>query len=337
MSDFLAPLHLYTQRRVLILGAAGFLGRWVARALSSHEADLYLVVRNESTARAIFSTWDIRGQVIPQDLEDLEAVRWLIETIQPSFIFNLAGYGVDPTERSADRAEHINVHLVREIVDTVANLRPVVEPFPRIVHVGSALEYGAIGGDLAEDSVPNPTTLYGRTKLAGTKILSERCLQKGVQGLTARLFMVYGPGEHKSRLLPSLLETARSGSPIALTTGEQQRDFTFVEDVAEGLLRLGCVPAPPGTIVNLATGRLTRVREFIETAAQLLNLAGEQLQFGALPTRAEEMAHAPVAVAKLRELLGWIPATTIREGILRTRSFLARPLAAKVETPPRVG
>ena len=81
-----------------------------------------------------------------------------------------------------------------------------------------------------------------------------------MRAVTARLFTVYGPGEHCGRLLPSLIEAARAEKPLELTAGTQLRDLTYVEDVAEGLLRLGLAQAEPGSVVNLATGHLTMVR-----------------------------------------------------------------------------
>jgi nucleoside-diphosphate-sugar epimerase len=103
-----------------------------------------------------------------------------------------------------------------------------------------------------------------------------------------------------------------------MSAGLQRRDFTYVEDVAEGLLRLGrSSAAVPGEIVNLATGQLTSVREFAAEAARVLGIPSDRLAFGALATRAEEMQHDPVSVTRLRQLLGWVPSMPIAEGVRR--------------------
>jgi nucleoside-diphosphate-sugar epimerase len=142
--------------------------------------------------------------------------------------------------------------------------------------------------------------------------------------LTARLFTVYGPGEHPSRLLPSLLAAAGTGQPLRLTSGEQQRDFTYVQDVAHALLGLGLATTSPGAIVNVATGRLSSVRHFAEIAAAAAGLPANLLLFGALPTRPEEMYHGQVPVDRCRQLLGWVPGTSLAEGIRMTVEFEAR-------------
>ncbi len=313
------PCARYRGTRVAVLGAAGFIGRWVARALAERGAELCLVVRNAAVAMEVLRPLGLQGGIVAADLAQPGAVYNVLRPFEPAILFNLVGYGVDRSERDQVMAYRTNAHLVAGICQAMAELCPDgTWPGQQIVHVGSALEYGSIAGDLAEGSAPRPTTCYGQSKLAGTAALA-RCAQTyGLRGLTARPFTVYGPGEHQGRLLPSLMAAARTEEAIALTAGRQERDFIWVGDVAEGLLRLGLCAAKPGSIVNLATGRLTPVRRFAETAADLLGMPRDRLVFGKLPTRPEEMVHAEVDVERLRALTGWLPTTSIAEGIRRT-------------------
>jgi nucleoside-diphosphate-sugar epimerase len=305
---------LYKDVRVLVLGASGFIGRQVASRLGQSGADLALAVRNTNS----LSTKQFSGEILEIDLLDFEAVSGLITQTSPTVVFNLAGYGIDPGERDETKARRINADLLPVVTKAISRVPASRWRGQRIVHTGSALEYGISSGDLSEASTPTPTTLYGQTKLAGTQALQRDSRSMGLASVTARLFTVYGPGEHAGRLLPSLLEAARSGSPVDLTEGKQQRDFTYVEDVVEGLLRLGITHTLPGDIVNVATGQLTSVRQFIETAARIMGIPHDHLHFGALPTRVEEMQHKPVAVRKLKELTSWIPAISVAQGIRLT-------------------
>jgi nucleoside-diphosphate-sugar epimerase len=186
-----------------------------------------------------------------------------------------------------------------------------------LVHAGSALEYGSIADPLVEDMPRMPETAYGNTKWAGTQIVA-RAAAGGLRAATACLFTIYGPGEHSDRLLPSLMETARSQKRLSLTSGAQKRDFTFIEDAAEGLLRLGLADPPEGSIVNIATGRLTSVRQFAETASGVLGFDRALLGFGDVPTRPGESFHGPVVIGRLERLLGWKPETLVADGIRRT-------------------
>lgn len=308
---------------VLLLGASGFIGRWVARALGECGAKLFLVVRNRESATDIFKQYGIAGSLIEMDLTaEPASFAELYRDIQPAITFNLAGYGVDRTERNEMRAQQVNTALIGKLCAVISGQQHPSWQGQQLVHIGSALEYGTLDGDLSEDSQPAPTTLYGQTKLAGTCELSRYNERGQINGITVRLFTVYGPGEHEGRLLPSLLAASGNRQPLDLTTGLQKRDFTYVGDVAEGLLRIGSAHPPDFSIVNLATGHLQTVRNFTETAADVLSIPSEHLRFGAIPVRTEEMQHAPVANERLRQLTGWLPRTSVQAGVRKTMEFI---------------
>jgi nucleoside-diphosphate-sugar epimerase len=278
----------------------------VARALAARGARLFLVTRRPAPL-------GVEGTVIQSDLSRPEAVAAIFCRARPAVTFNLAGYGVDRTERDESTAFTINSELVGWVAREALAWRDPAWAGLHLVHTGSALEYGASGGNLDEDGPAEPTTLYGRSKLAGTLRLSEIARSTGLRAVTARLFTVYGPGEHDGRLLPTLIAAAAADGPIALTHGLQRRDFTYVADVAEGLCRLALSSA--ADIVNLATGQLASVKEFVTTAARVLQIRPDRLKFGHIPNRTEEMAHDAVTVRRLRALLGWIPSIDIEDGI----------------------
>lgn len=311
----------YGGTRVLVLGATGFLGRWVGRALSEADAELTLAVRSLELGRRRLKEFGVAGEVVLADFDAPDTVEQLVARAQPQITFNLAGYGVDRSERDEAAAQRINVELPERLVAAVARVRDPGWAGQDIVHTGSALEYGQIGGRLVEDAEPNPTTFYGRSKLAGTAGFTASCVEHGVKGVTARLFTVYGPGEHEGRLLPSLSAAAGSDADVELTEGLQKRDFTYAADVARGLLDLGLSRAPTGDVVNLATGQLLTVREFIERAGPVLGIEPSRLRFGAIPTRDDEMEHREVSVARLQQRIGWSPSTGVVDGVRAAVEF----------------
>jgi nucleoside-diphosphate-sugar epimerase len=308
----------YRDVRVLLLGGTGFVGRQVARQLARAGARLHLATRDPVRASREWAGIGVAGVPLETDLSRPDAAAELVRAVRPSITFNLAGYGVDPRERDPSLAERINHIMVAELAAAAGAVLDPGWPGQHLVHAGSAAEYGAASGPLREDTPPEPISLYGRTKCAGT-IALERAARTGpARALSVRLFTVYGPGERKGRLLPSIIEAARTGHDLPLTAGEQRRDFTYLEDAAEGLLRVGLLPVAGGGPVNLATGTLESVRGFAERAAMVLGLPLARLRFGELPGRPDEMAHGPVSVARLRSICGWVPETTIEEGVRRT-------------------
>jgi nucleoside-diphosphate-sugar epimerase len=142
----------------------------------------------------------------------------------------------------------------------------------------------------------------------------------GVPFVGVRLFGAYGPGEAPYRLLPYLCERLRRGEAVDLTPGEQVRDFTFVQDVVDGLVRFAGV-AGAAEFVNLCSGRGVRVRDVATMAAETLGADPELLRFGARPARGDEPTWLVGSVDRMREVLGWVPPTSLEDGIRLTCEY----------------
>jgi UDP-glucose 4-epimerase len=311
----------YAGVRAIVLGSTGFIGRWVARGLCDAGAKVFMPVRDRFAAKEVFNEYGIDGEIFELDLCDEQDVRAMYRAVRPAITFNLAGYGVDRDEQNEELAYRTNVDLIGSVCSAISEVRDHGWSGLDIVNAGTAMEYGLAEGDLAEDSLPKPTTLYGKSKLAGTNALNDCCRSFGLKGVTARLFSVYGPGEAPQRLLPTLIHAAGTDGSIPLTAGLHKRDFVYVEDVAESLMRLGITASRPGEVVNMATGVLSSIRIFAETAAESIGIGHERLRFGSLPTRSEEMNHEPVTIQRLINLTGSAPSTTIAEGVRKSMSF----------------
>ena len=291
----------YRDKRVVILGAAGFVGRHVRGALHEMGAEITGVDQPGCA-----------GDLVGLDVTRSAALDRFLRRNRPHIVLNLAGYGVSPDQQDEGLARALNAELPDHLCAALDGTGAM------LVHVGSAFEYGGVGGDLEEDGPAAPTSVYGKTKLAGTEAVRRWGRDTGLHAVTARLFTVYGPGEQPHRLLPSLFRAVDSGEILPMTAGEQLRDFTYVGDVADGLCLLGLTGGKPGEVINLATGVLTPVREFAEIAARAIGLPERQLGFGAVDSRPDEMAHAPPTLVRLRRRTGWTPPTRIEDGVRLT-------------------
>jgi len=310
--------------RVAVLGASGFIGRWLARQLSQCDADVGLFVRSGEKMRRVMADYEISGEIIECDFNQRDTALSELNRFRPTVTFNAIGYGVDHQQRDETDGHRINAQLVGHLAASLAEPANAKWPGAHFVQLGSALEYGEVGGRLAEQTTPRPTTWYGRTKLAGTRALEEACQRvPGFRGVTARLFMVYGPGENSGRLFPQLIRAADARGSLELSSGEQEKDFTFVRDAAEGCLRLALAGATAGEAVNVATGRLTSVRDFIVEAARQLGIEDSRLEFGVRAVRRGEMQHEPVQVERLEQLTHWRPDTGVADGIRQTIEFVS--------------
>lgn len=315
----------YAGVEAAVFGATGFIGRHVCRALVAHGARPVLMVRDRVSGTKLGLELGVAPErVVACDVEDPAAVMQVVRELCAPITFNLAGYGVDRGERDEARAFRINARFVETLCAAIASTERRDWPGLRLVHAGTQLEYGPVGGVVHEALDARPDTAYGRSKLEAARALEAWGRSHALACIAARLFTVYGPGEHRGRLLPALIETAATRRPLELTSGAQRLDFTYVEDVAEGLLRLGVTSAPPGAVVNLARGEIVAVRDFVEQAAEILDIPHDLLRFGARADRPEEMRYSGVSNQRLRDLTNWSPPTTVAGGIRRTLEWSNR-------------
>jgi nucleoside-diphosphate-sugar epimerase len=296
---------------VLLLGGTGFVGAAVRLALGRVGHRFVTAARGDEA-------------VLRRDLSAPGNAAALVRDLAPSMVVNCAGYGVSPDERDTALAWRINRDVPAEVADALATLPAAgVRPSPRLVHLGSAFEYGSVTGRVSEETPCRPQSLYAETKLAGTSAVQEVARATGLRATTLRIATVYGPRERAHRLLPSLLRL-RQGGRLDLTEGGQERDFTFVEDVAEGIIRILRVADPPPPVLNLATGRSHTVRHFVEVALATLDIPLDRVRFGAVPYRPDEVWQGPIDVARLEAVLGWRPSTGLAKGIRRTAEWSDR-------------
>lgn len=281
-------------RRCLVTGARGFIGTSLSRLLCQALADVSSPSREEL------------------DVCDSSAVGSHVRCFAPEFVFHLASEGVSQTV-PLDQLRRSNVAGTENLVVALSRL-PIA---PRVVLLGSGFEYAAKDGLLSEADRVAPFSDYGVSKAEACA----RARQKrgGLPVAWVRLFNVYGPGESTARLLPYLASRAAEGLPVEVTPAEQLRDFAYVDDVAEGLLRLALsLPEQPAwEVCNFGSGRGVRLRDFIEEGVAALRERGlrPDVRFGAKPYRpGEPMMYLP-DISKLRERLHWSPPTSLAQGV----------------------
>jgi nucleoside-diphosphate-sugar epimerase len=243
-----------------------------------------------------------------------EELRELVAPLEVDAVIHAAGSGVDPGRRAPGELVAGNLTLTENVLSAFRG-----HGIAAFVNVGSCSEYAPVAdGQLVTESTELlPTSVYGGLKAATSLLARALASQYSIPFVGVRLFGAYGPGEAPYRLLPYLCARLCAGQDVDLTPGDQIRDLTYVDDVAEGLIRLAQAPPDDG-FVNLCSGRGTRVRDVALLAATALEADPELLRFGARTPRGDEPRWLVGSPAKLRTRLGWTPPTPLEEGVAAT-------------------
>jgi nucleoside-diphosphate-sugar epimerase len=293
----------------LVTGASGFIGSHLVARLLSEGSRVTVLVRSES---ALPANWRDRVRVISCDDFGESNLRRLLDTPVET-VFHLAAYGVKPDHRDTPEIFRINVELPTALARLCADWTA------RMVMAGTFSEYRNPETQdlLLEDSPLEQGKLYGSSKAAGGLMASAIAGSNCTGFRLLRLFKVYGAGEAPHRLLPALVHCLSRGKRVAISAGTQVRDFVYVDDVVEAMLRADahCQEKGGGATWNVATGRAHTVREFAEQVAAEMNADVSLLGFGAIPMRRDEEPWLVGSPDRLRSELGWQPSIGVEDGV----------------------
>ncbi len=294
--------------RIVLTGAAGFIGSRVARRLLTDGHEVAAILRPATSLARLEGVAD-RITVFAGELGDPAAWRHDLEAWGPQACVHTAWYA----EPGKYLDSPLNIALMAESIRLLELLAAI--GCGNIVMTGSCFEYDFAAGTLTEDTAVRPRTLYAACKLGLGLTGAQRAAQLGVHFSWARIFYVYGPYEDPRRMVPALTLALMRGEPFAATTGEQVRDYLHTDDIASALVALaagGCEG-----VYNVCSGRPATIAELMREVGRLLGHE-ELIRFG---TRAPGQYEPPVIVGdnrRLREATGWRPARTLAEGLAET-------------------
>lgn len=282
--------------RCLLLGATGFVGGHVRRRLAATPG-----VALVTAARSRHADTDLQLDLAQVDQAWLQA---LLREVEPHTVVNCTG------ATRGDTASLVAGNVVA--VNTLAQAVLQAVPSARVVHVGSAAEYGRVptGAAVAESARPEPLSAYGVTKLAGTALL-QAASSAGLDAVVLRVFNPLGPDAPEStlpgRLVAELRRTAGTGEEIGVGPLDAYRDFIDVRDVAEAVSAAALTPARLPSLLNVGSGRATSLRDLART---MLAVAGtEQVlrENGAGSLRSVDVAWQQADITAARRALDWLP------------------------------
>lgn len=299
--------------KLAVTGSTGFLGRaFVPRALAAGHEVRVLVDRREATAEGVTR--------VDGTLEEAGARRTLLSGAD--VLLHLAARGVQNRDRDWTSAVDVNVRasldLLLDATERVAS---------HSVLVSTCLEYKGFGHlpdslwhdsseTCDEEAAIDPSDAYAASKAAAGYLFRALCRERNHPAWYLRLAGVYGPGDDEAKVIPAAFRAARSGAPFRTSPGDQVRDWLWVDDAAEGLLR-ACTrrPTESPTACNLGSGEGVSLKEVVEAIFDVTGARREGIEWGALPYRKREPHVLVLDPRRAERLLGFRASTPIARGL----------------------
>ena len=299
----------------LVTGGAGFIGSHLAKTLLDR-GEKVRVADNLSTGKsANLDVLGKRAEVLIGDLADVAFARAATQGIDvvlhQAAIPSVPKSVADPL--TSNRA-NIDATLAVLVGAREAGVR-------RLVYAASSSAYGdTLELPKREDMTPNPLSPYALQKLVGEHYLKLFTRLYGLDTVSIRYFNVFGPRQDPSspysgvialfvtRLLAGL-------PPLIIGDGEQTRDFTYIDNVVDGVLKAAAAPDATGLVINVATGRRISVNQLAQTIQRLL---GSSLAPQYADARAGDVRDSLADITLARQVLGYEPLVSFEDGLRHT-------------------
>jgi nucleoside-diphosphate-sugar epimerase len=303
--------------RYLVTGGAGFIGSHLAEEL----------VRRGERVRVVDSL--ITGK--RANLAHLPAVEFLEGDLADPAVARLAVEGVDYVLHQAAIPS-----VPRSVTDPVTSNRANIDAtlhvlvaardagVKRVVYAGASSAYGDTPArPKTEDMPTRPLSPYALQKLVGEQYMGMFTRLYGLDTVTTRYFNVFGPRQDPSSPYSGVISLFISAvvagrRPTIYGDGEQTRDFTYVANVVDGVLRACHAPGVGGEMMNVATGGRISLNALLST---LCSLVGTEVEPVYAEPRAGDVRDSQADITRARTLLGYEPFVDLRDGLERTLAW----------------
>ena len=308
--------------RVFVTGAAGFIGFHLCRRLlkEGHEVlgadnlNAYYDVRLKE-GRLKQLEGNPRFRFFRQDLAERPAAQKLIQDQEPEVILHLAAqagvrYSIENPQAYVDS----NLTGFTNILEAARSLQ-----VRHLVYASSSSVYGANNQVpfSVEDRADHPLSFYAATKRANELMAYSYSHLFGLPVTGLRFFTVYGPWGRPDMSYFLFAKAIRGGKPIKVFNhGDMRRDFTYVDDIIEGLVRIMNLPAtgekPPYQLFNIGNNKPVQLMDFI---GHMEDLLGQKAVTEMLPLQPGDMLETSANIDSLAAKTGYTPQTGIRDGL----------------------
>lgn len=311
----------WTDKRVLVTGAGGFIGSHLTERLVELGAKTRAFVRYSSTG-----AWGWLDQsplkndieVVLGDIRDHDIVEQALKEVD--VVFHLAALIAIPY------SYHAPLSYVRTNVEGTLNVLQGAQRngCQTVVHTSTSEVYGTARTVPIDENHPlQGQSPYSATKIGADKIAESFHLSFGLPVVTVRPFNTYGPRQSARAVIPTIITQALSGSEIRLGNLEPTRDLNFVADTVEGFIKAAETPAAVGEVINLGSGREISIRDLAALILKLMNKdVAITLEGARVRPENSEVDRLLADSRKGQSILGWKPNYSLEEGLAATIEWI---------------
>lgn len=291
-------------KRILITGAAGFIGSSLIRFLQQDTSLQITGLVRQMDERIENSRPGLTYAAV--DLRDAAAMRSAVQDAGPDHIIHLAAAGVRDPFLALEKALDHNLQGTINLL-SAAFERQAGPPVKKVIVCRTPGERTAMNH-------------YAASKAAAWLVCRMYARTREWPVVGGMIFQVYGPGQSAQNLIPAAFSAAREDRDFPMTEGLQRKDWIYIDDVVAALVALLTARVDPGQSVDIGTGETVQVAEAVRMVYRLVGGKGRPL-IGAVPSRPGEEYEQTADVSKAQQLLDWQASYTLENGLKQLISY----------------
>jgi len=302
--------------RILVTGGAGFIGSHVAARLlrDGHEVEVIDDFNDYYDPRIKRANLASLGGAVRLHEGDIRNQNFVQSTIADgrfdAIIHLAARAGVRPSVQDPQLYIDTNITGTHHLLEAAHR-----NGISRFLFASSSSVYGLAKKVPFTEDLPLPQTLspYAATKISGEHLCGNYAHLYGMKVVCLRFFTVYGPGQRPDLAIHKFTDAIHRGQSIPqYGDGSTRRDYTYIDDIVQGVAGALRYEGPAFDIFNLGENQTTTLSELI---VEIENALGKKAVIERLPEQQGDMPLTSADITKARQLLGYNPQTKIRDGI----------------------
>ncbi len=293
--------------KIIVAGGSGFIGANLISELIANGNEVISISKSINNLKRKVKN----AKYLFHDLNKPIKENLIKNLVGSEYIINCSGY-IDHSSFKDNGKKVFYDHFNSLISLTNLAIDLKVKTF---VQIGSSDEYGKNKSPIKESVRESPISPYALSKLSSTYFLQQCFKEETLNTVVVRPFLIFGEMQSKSRFLPYLIENCIKDKAFNVTKGDQIRDYLYIKDFNQGLIKTLNNKNAYGEIINIASGVPISIKEVISTVNKIIGKGLPNL--GGIDYRESESMELYADIEKAKQILDWKPKYNFKESLER--------------------
>ena len=297
-------------KKILIIGGTGFIGYHVANKALKKKWQVTSISTNRPKKIRKLN----KVKYLNCDISKIKNIEKTLKKLSFDYIVNLGGYVNHSEKRKSYLSHYVGFKNLIEYFEN-SNIKSFVQ-------AGSSVEYGfnkAPQNEKMNLNINKVPSVYGKSKIRSTFLGLKKFKDSNFPITIIRFYLVFGPRQDKNRFIPIIIDGCLKNKKFDCSSGEQLRDFIYVEDAVSAIFKIFNKKKARGEIFNLGSGKPKKLRNIIEFIKNYLK-SGKP-QYGSIKLRKDEPVKLYPSINKAKKVLSWKPKVNFFKGLIRTINY----------------